>query len=256
MLKQAIDSFLKSAPLGKLYLIDNSPTDRLKHLANDVRIVYIFNKKNIGFGAAHNICIRSIINESKYHLVLNPDVHFASDVIEKLYNFLEANPDVGQVMPKVFYPDGRLQYSCKLLPTPRTMAVRRFFTFSKASLERVNYYYELKFFGYDKIVDVPFLAGCFMFLKTEALKKVGLFDERFFMYTEDTDLTRRIRKHYRTVYYPETSIYHHHQQGSYKNFWLLMINVQSAIRYFNKWGWFFDPEREEINQRTVLRLTT
>ena len=158
-------------------------------------------------------------------------------------------------MPKVLYPDGRLQPLCKLLPSPKTLIQRRFLNFHKSSLEKENYRYELRFSGYDKIMDVPFLSGCFMFLRTEVLKKVGLFDEQFFLYTEDTDLSRRIHKYYRTVYYPKATIYHYHQRGSYRNPWLMWCNIKSAIRYFNKWGWTNDREREYFNQRTMQQFS-
>lgn len=254
MLAMAINSFLGSAPESRLYLIDNSPTDALKCLAYDPRITYIFNNKNLGFGAGHNLCLRKIIDQSKYHLILNPDVYFDVDVIMKLHEFLEENPNVGQVMPKVLYPNGQLQKLCKLLPSPKTLIMRRFLSFLKPALKKENHAYELQASGYNKIIDVPFLSGCFMMLRMEALKKAGLFDERFFLYTEDTDLTRRIHKHYRTVYFPETTIYHHHAKGSYKNLWLLWLNIQSAVRYFNKWGWFYDEEREIINESVLLKL--
>jgi GT2 family glycosyltransferase len=104
-------------------------------------------------------------------------------------------------------------------------------------------------------MDVPFLSGCFMFFRTEALREVGLFDERFFLYTEDTDLTRRVNSRFRTVYFPDVSIYHHHARGSYNDFWLMMRNAQSAIRYFNKWGWLNDPERERINRLTLQKYS-
>ena len=255
ILAQTIHSFLSSTQDSKLYLIDNSPTDELKYLAYDPRITYIFNSKNIGFGAGHNISLHRIMDESKYHLVLNPDVYFDTNVLIKLYQFMEQNPDIGLTMPKVLYPDGRLQPLCKLLPSPKTLILRRFFNFLKSPLEKENYNYEFHFSGYNKIIDVPFLSGCFMFLRTEALRKVGVFDERFFLYTEDTDLSRRIHKHYRTVYFPETTIYHYHQRGSYNNPLLLWRNIQSAVRYFNKWGWSTDSERDHFNTRAMQQLS-
>jgi GT2 family glycosyltransferase len=255
IIAQAIHSFLSNTANSHLYLIDNSPTDDLKYLAYSPRITYIFNKKNIGFGAAHNIALRKVMDHSKYHLVLNPDVYFDSDVISKIYTFMEAHDSIGQVMPKVFYPDGRLQHLCKLLPTPKTLIMRRFLNFLKHPLQKENYHYELQFSGYDRIMDVPFLSGCFMFLRTEALKKVGLFDERFFLYTEDTDLTRRIHKHYRTVFFPDATIYHYHARGSYKDFILMIRNIQSAILYFNKWGWAADRERDKFNEKTLLQFS-
>jgi len=78
-----------------------------------------------------------------------------------------------------------------------------------------------------------------------------MFDERFFMYPEDIDLTRRIHRKYRTVFYPEVSVVHQHAQGSYSNVKLLFIHIRNMVRYFNKWGWFFDKERREINNEIL-----
>lgn len=255
VLSEAIKSFLAAAPQSTLYLIDNSPDDRLQKLVDDPRIIYTFNNKNVGFGAGHNQVLSQILDVSKYHVVLNPDVYFDEQVIKTLYQFMEQNQAVGHVMPKVLYPDGRLQHLCKLLPTPKILLLRRFLNFLHYIFEKENFQYQLQFTSYDEIMDVPFLSGCFMFLRTEALKEVGLFDERFFLYTEDTDLTRRVHSRFRTVYFPDVSIYHHHARGSYKDFRLMLRNIQSAIRYFNKWGWLNDPERERINKLTLQKYS-
>ena len=257
-IKKAIESVLNTDLNITLYLVDNSATDSLRELERiDKRIVYIFNNSNLGFGKAHNIALKRTIEENiPYHLVLNPDVYFEGGVLEELYNFMENNPDVGLVMPKVLYPDGTLQYLCKLLPTPLDLFGRRFlnFGFFKKIVEKRNEIYELRFTGYDKIMEVPYLSGCFMFIRTEVLKKVGLFDERFFMYLEDTDLSRRIHRVSKTVYYPDVFIYHEYGKGSYKNSKLLKYHLDSAIKYFNKYGWFFDKERDEINNKTLEKL--
>jgi len=258
LVKKAIDSCVDSILINRIYLIDNSPTDILSCLASlNSRIEYIFNSANLGFGKAHNIALKRSIEENiPYHLVLNPDVYFKGGVLEELYNFMENNPDVGLVMPKVLYPDGTLQYLCKLLPTPLDLFGRRFLNFGpfKKIVEKRNEIYELRFTGYDKIMEVPYLSGCFMFIRTEVLKKVGLFDERFFMYLEDTDLSRRIHRVAKTVYYPYVYIYHEYGKGSYKSLKLLYYHIKSAIKYFNKYGWFFDKEREEINRKILEKL--
>ena len=257
---KAIDSILNTKLLLKLYLLDNSSNKDLKGLSNiDARIEYIFNNKNLGFGKANNIAIRkSIENGVKYHLVLNPDIYFNKGVFEKLYSYMENCPDAGLVMPKVLYTDGSIQYLCKLLPTPFDLFGRRFLNFSpiKRYVESRNEVFELRFSGYDKIMNVPYLSGCFMFLRTEVLKEVGIFDDTFFMYLEDTDLSRRIHIKYKTMYYPEVSIYHEFGRGSYKNKKLLMYHIRYAIKYFNKWGWFFDNERDQINQDTLKDITS
>jgi GT2 family glycosyltransferase len=258
LVKKAIYSCVKSFLINKVYLIDNSSTDTLSCLASlDIRIEYIFNNANLGFGKAHNIALKRSIEENiPYHLVLNPDVYFEKGVLEELYNFMEANKDIGLVMPKVLYPDGNIQYLCKLLPTPLDLFGRRFLNFGpfKKIVEKRNEVYELRFTGYDKIMEVPYLSGCFMFIRTEVLKKVGLFDERFFMYLEDTDLSRRIHRVAKTVYYPYVYIYHEYGKGSYKSLKLLYYHIKSAIKYFNKYGWFFNKEREEINKRILKKL--
>jgi GT2 family glycosyltransferase len=255
LVKKAIYSCVNSVLINRIYLIDNSPTDILSCLASlDSRIEYIFNSANLGFGKAHNIALKRSIEENiPYHLVLNPDVYFEGGVLEELYNFMKNNPDVGLVMPKVLYPDSAPQYLCKLLPTPLDLFGRRFLNFGpfRKIVEKRNEIYELRFTGYDKIMEVPYLSGCFMFIRTEVLKKVGLFDERFFMYLEDTDLSRRIHRVAKTVYYPYVYIYHEYGKGSYKSLKLLYHHIKSAIKYFNKYGWFFDKEREEINRKIL-----
>src|SRR6185369_3138475 len=87
LLRRAMDSFLRSTVTGPLTVIDNSPTDELRQSCNYASVTYIFNNKNLGYGKGHNLAIKPYLNESPYHLVLNPDVSFAHEVIEKLFYF-------------------------------------------------------------------------------------------------------------------------------------------------------------------------
>ena len=88
---------------------------------------YIAASSNLGFGAAHNLALRSLEEvASEFHLMVNPDILFGDKVLQGLVRVLDARPQVGWVMPKVLYPDGSQQYLCKLLPTPLDFAVRRF----------------------------------------------------------------------------------------------------------------------------------
>jgi GT2 family glycosyltransferase len=255
VLTAAITSFLNTELNVKLYLVDNSPTSELQSIHVDPRIEYIHNPSNPGFGAAHNIAIKIAMSEgSPYHLVLNPDVHFTGPVLKTLADFMNNNPEVGNVMPKVTYADGSNQYLCKLLPTPYDWIGRRFNPF-KGMVETRNETFELKFTGYNKVMEVPYLSGCFMFLRLSAIEKIGLFDENIFMYGEEVDLCRRlIHDGYKTIFLPEVSVVHHFQKGSHKSFRLTWVGIRSAIYYFNKWGWFFDGERKQINKNTLNRL--
>jgi hypothetical protein len=91
--------------------------------------------------------------------------------------------------------------------------------------------------GYNKIMEVPILSGCFMFLRTDIFTSIGGFDERFFMYLEDFDLTRRMGEKSKTIFFPEVEIVHAHAKESYKNKKMMWIHIKSTIKYFNKWGW-------------------
>lgn len=231
-----------------LYILDNSKEDKLSSWLIDPRIIYRFNEANLGYGRAHNLAMKQAVNSFEYHLVLNPDIEFKVDALLKMLDYMDSHPTIGLIMPKVLYGDGQIQYLCKMLPTPFDLIVRRFIpSFLKPLIERRLQHYELKHKDYSALMEVPNLSGCFMLMRCEALKTVGFFDERFFMYLEDTDLSRRINEYYRTIYFPEVSIVHHFEKGSYKSLRLLNYHIVSAFRYFGKYGWFIDTVRDTIN---------
>lgn len=254
-LQRAINSFLNTKLVIHLYIVDNSPTERLKKFVTyDNRIEYIFMNANEGFGAGHNVVMSLPGKLGNYHLILNPDIQFEAGVLEILYDYMEKNQDVGNVMPKVIYPTGEIQNLCKLLPTPMTWIGRMIIPF-KSLKKKLSYNFEMQFADMNKEMNVPYLSGCFMFIRTSVIKEVGLFDTGIFMYGEDTDLNRRIYTRHRTMYYPKVTIIHRHEQGSHKNFKLLWIHIKAAIYYLNKWGWFFDKERTKINKETIEKYS-
>ena len=236
-----------------LYLVDNGALGIPVKVSNREETTYLALGKNVGYGRAHNIAIRKSIKDARYHVVLNPDIYFDSGTIERVYNYMEDNWDIAHVMPKIVYPNGEMQFLCKLLPTPIDLLFRRFIP-NNTIRARINKRFELRDFDYTRAIDVPYLSGCFMFFRTEALEVVGMFDERFFMYPEDIDLTRRLNKQYRTVFFPHATVVHMHAKESYKSFKMLFIHVINIIKYFNKWGWFFDRARRETNKKTIVQL--
>lgn len=234
-----------------LYIIDNSSNDSLRELKNiSERIVYIYSD-NLGYGSGHNIAIKKSVEKgADYHVVLNPDVHWEGDVIKLLVEFMDEHRNCGLVMPKVLYPNGDIQYLCKMLPTPIDLFGRRFIPWKKYQ-ERHDACFEMHWTRYDKLMEVPSLSGCFMFMRVDVLREVGGFDERFFMYAEDLDLCRRIGEVSKTMYLPDVSIVHEYEKGSYKNKKLLKYHICSVVKYFNKWGWFFDGKRKTKNKQCL-----
>lgn len=234
-------------------VIDNGSEQRIRDFVARYPAVRYIASDNVGYGAAHNLAMRHTLDRGiDYHLVLNSDVRFDPAVLERLVNYMDSHKDVGQVQPRITYPDGSLQYTVRRLPTPLDVFGRRFLP--RRMFSRRNDLYTLAGVDHDREFDVAYHQGSFMLLRSQALKQTGLFDERFFMYPEDIDLTRRIHRRYRTVYYPAETIVHDHRAGSYHSWRLLRIHVVNMIRYFNKWGWWYDPERRRIN-RELDRLT-
>ena len=242
---------LTSPLVSVIYVVDNS---NLKSIADFClqhgNVIYI-GSENVGYGAGHNKALRLAMKSgADYHLVLNSDVYFEPGVLDKLANYMDANPDVSQVQPNVIYPDGTLQYTCRLLPTPANLIFRRFLP--ARIVKKMNYRYLLMFNDHKKEMNIPYHQGSFMFFRLACFNKVGLFDERFFMYPEDIDITRRMHKYYRTMFWPEVTVVHAHRAASYKSRKMLKIHMVNMIKYFNKWGWLFDKERRTWN-RTLLK---
>lgn len=254
---------LRVKNLRKIYLLDNtepsySPQDGLTAQAVlqqsgltaqavSRKLRYMAMPENLGYGKAHNIAIReSAYHQTEIHLVMNSDIRVSAEDIDAMHDFMMAHPPVGQLMPRVVHPDGSPQYLAKRLPSPLDVFGRRFLP--KWMMEKRNKRYELRDLDLSRPVNAPYLSGCFMMLRTQAAVEAGLFDERFFMYPEDIDLTRRIHRNYLTLYHPQWTITHAHARSSYKNKHMLRIHIQNMCRYFNKWGWFSDPERQTFNR--------
>ena len=253
-----VEELLRIKNLRKIYLLDNTEPDYRKtetaqqketlaaRFGSD-KLRYMAMEKNLGYGRAHNIALReSAYYRTEFHLVINSDIRVKAEDIDAMHDWMLAHHEVGQLMPKVIYSDGTQQYLAKRLPTPLDVFGRRFLP--ACLMTRRNKRYELRDMDLSRPVNAPYLSGCFMFLRTQAAVEAGLFDERYFMYPEDIDLTRTIHRNWLTLYYPQWTITHAHARSSYKNRHMLWIHIQNMCRYFNKWGWFFDKERRLFNQ--------
>ena len=112
--------------IERVFVIDNSPTDRLKDIVGSLsdKVEYVFGQGNIGYGGAHNIGFQKAKDcDATYHIVLNPDIYFEPSTISSIESFLDGHNDVGLVLPKVIYPNGDLQYLIKLTVTAQVFNV-------------------------------------------------------------------------------------------------------------------------------------
>ena len=227
----------------KLFLVDNASTDGTSAILDryvapeDPWVTRIRSPLNVGFGRAHNLVLDHL--HSNYHLICNPDIVFedASTLCECV-SFMEQQPDVGLTTVKLLNPDGTLQAANKMYPNILDLFLRRFCSRTRWEfLRRRMAHYEMRDVGYDTVIDVPFVNGAFMMVRTELLHAVEGFDPRFFLYFEDADLSRKIQKTHRTVYYPNASVVHFWERSSHKHIHMGLILIENGIRYFNKWGW-------------------
>lgn len=259
-LSHCLESIAQAIVPLKCFVVDNARNKQTQKTVREAQELYpalasleYIPNDNTGYGRAHNMAMQKVLHAGlgRYHVVINPDITFRTGTLETLFAFMDKNPDIALVMPKILYPDGSPQKLCKLLPTPWHLGARRFFPWLVKDRDAV---YQLEFADFNTPFQCPSLSGCFMFLRSEAIKKVGGFDERFFMYFEDVDWVRRIGQHYKTMYCPMAEAIHHYEKGSYSNLGLLLNHLVSAVKYFNKWGWLIDQRRNKINAETIQRL--
>ena len=217
-----------------LYVIDNSSRDGTAALVKSVdpqaEVLHIH--WNVGFGAGHNLVLPRL--QSKYHAVINPDIELREDAITKMARYMDEHPEVVLLSPRIVFPGTQQdQILGKRNPTLRYLAASRL-RGGGPPKEVLSEYAML-----DRNPDEPFeienATGCFMFIRTEALRKVGGFDERYFLYFEDCDITRKLAKEGKTLYFPGAVVDHVWHRESKKNLKLTFVQIDSMIKYFWKW---------------------
>ncbi|HAD97640.1 MAG TPA: glycosyl transferase family 2 [Cryomorphaceae bacterium] len=249
-LQRLVESIRACSFTYALTIVDNSASHKIQDFCSTHEIDYDNPGKNLGYGSGHNRAFRKYAGKTDYHIVINPDVYFEPHTFEPLFDFMDDYKDVGLCTPRVLYPDGNLQHLCKLVPSPADLFARRFIpAFMKGIISERIRQYEMRNFDYNQNLEVPILSGCCMVLKNRALEQCGMFDERYFLYLEDVDLSRRVAQKFSTVHYAQSSIVHHYQKSSYRKWSSLKLHLTSAVQYFNKWGWIWDKERKRLNAR-------
>jgi len=231
-LNNAINSFLNCSSSIKLYLVDNSQNKTLAEVIKRDNIEYVFSGNNIGFGSGHNSILDKLTKESEYHLILNPDVVFQPQVIQKLIEELEKNKDTSMIAPKVVYQDNSLQYTARKYPSVFELSCRFLGIFKNYTGNK-----EYKNQDLEKAFFPDFIHGSFMLFRTKDLLALNGFDNRYFLYMEDVDICKKIDQSGKTkLYYPEVEIIHTFKKGSSKNIKLFFIHILSIIKYFMKWN--------------------
>lgn len=211
-------------------------------------------KNNIGYTKGVNEGIKK--SSGDFFLILNPDIVPLKNSIEKLLEHMKEHKDIGLVGPQLLNFDGTPQQSCFGFYNAITIGYRRvnYLPFKKRVLE--NFF--LKGKDLSKGGSVDWLMGSALMAQRDAVNKVGLMDEKFFLYFSDVDWAKRFWENgYKVVYYPLVEIYHYHRRVSKKNTWIIDIftnhqsrqHIKDGLRYLYKWGFLKSSENHFINER-------
>lgn len=222
-------------------MVDNASVDGTPAMLTedfpDVHVVA--NRENLGYSRAVNQAIRAATG--RYVLILNPDIEVIPGAIDELARHLDAHPDTGIAGGKLLNPDGSLQYSCRTFYTLFTLLHRRTpigRLFPNSSVVRDHLMLD---WDHESVREVDWMLGACLMVRNEAIRDVGLMDERFFMYFEDVDWCYRMKQHgWKVVYVPGARMKHVHRRDSARGGGIfnrrILAHLNSMFRFFDKWN--------------------
>ena len=184
-------------------------------------------------------CIADVLPEltSDYHFILNPDIQLTADTLSDLADWMAAHPDAVMARPGLCFPDGRPQSlplrRCALRPMVyRQLPFLKFW-------EKYNRAYLMEGEDLSAPVEIEFCTGSFSAVRTAEFKAVGGFDEHYFMYVEDADLTQKMRTTGKAYLVPQYTAIHAWHRAAHRSLKPFLWQTGSLLRYFHKWGFKF-----------------
>jgi hypothetical protein len=247
-------SLTTACPHLLVYLVDDARQPGLAALAGRYGAHYRPQPDRPGHARVHNRILSEVAGAgSAYHLLIAPDIGLPLDAVARMIAYMEQHPDVGLLAPRVQGADGRLQPLCTLLPGPLELLGRCFPLLHRSSGRLARY--QLHASGYSRVMEVPVPPACCLLMRVETVLRIGMFDERFLLRFDMVDLARRAARIARTVFVPHVTVVRDPARAGVRgravSFWRRCV---SACRYFNKWGWLRDAERDRINGRVLCQL--
>lgn len=227
----------------EIIVVDNGSGDGVGKMLqeNFPEVKFIASSENVGFAAGNNIGIRAAIG--RYILIMNPDIAVFSGSLEALVRYMDENSRVGIAGPKLLNPDRSVQFSVYRFPKRVTPIYRRTPLGSTAGGQRELQRYLMKDWDHEEAREVDWLLGACLIVRREAMREVGLFDERYFLYFEDTDWCRRFWEvGWKVAYVPSSTMVHFHRRESAESPLFASLfkkttqaHILSSIKYFLKY---------------------
>ncbi|WP_238947008.1 glycosyltransferase family 2 protein [Seongchinamella unica] len=193
--------------------------------------------ENRGFGAGQNRALVAGVGD--IHLVLNPDVELAADALQRGLDIMSEDSSLVLLSPAARGDGGEPEFLCKRYPSVAVLALRAFLPgLGRRLFPSLMSRYDMSdVCGNGQPVEVPLASGCFMLLRGSAFAEVGGFDESFFLYFEDFDLSLRLGQLGSLRYEPSVRIVHHGGYAASKGWRHLKLFVRSGWQFFNRHGW-------------------
>lgn len=221
-----------------LFLIDNASPDgtgeKLQKTDFDGTVKVITLDNNLGFGSGHNKVLPFL--NSKYHAVINPDIVLEQDTLAIMCKWMDEHPDVAIATPRLMFPSGQEQFVAKRKPSFMALLSRQL---PLKIFKKIEEHYLMLDEDLSKEREVDFCSGCFFVIRTDIFVKMGGFDEKYFMYVEDADITQMAKKHGKAYYLPQTFVYHAWHRDTRKRLKNFVMQIKSMMRYWRKWGFKF-----------------
>ncbi len=238
LVKQCIKGIVKLAAVPyEIIVVDNNSQDDIEKVVDQFYQVRLIKaKKNRGFAAGNNLGIKQA--QGEFIMIINPDIAVLEGSIEAMVQFLEQHPEAGMVVPQLLNPDGSIQMSVMRFPTLLIPLYRRtWLERTKKGQSKLDWYL-LREWDHQSIREIEWALGACMMVRRQALNEVGLMDERYFLYVEDTDWCRRFWQQGWKIYYlPSAKMVHYHARESAGKF-LSKLNIVHLISWF-KYFWKF-----------------
>ena len=235
----AVRSVLANTPGDDfaLYVVDNASPDgcgpRLAQTDfGDVRVQVICLPKNLGFGKGHNSIMDRLTSD--VHFILNPDIQLTADTLSDLADWMAQHPGVVMARPALTFPDGRPQRLPLRRCSVRAMVYRQLPCLKFWA--KYNERYLMADKDLTKPTEIEFCTGSFSAVDTAVFKAVGGFDEDYFMYVEDADLTQKMRTRGKAYLVPQYTAIHAWHRAAHRSLKPFLWQLRSLLRYFSKWG--------------------
>jgi len=251
-IKRCIESLLDELndfnKLYEIYVMDNNSQDStLKILEefstknHNIKIIRL--EKNYGTTLSRNIGIRK--SSGRYIFILDSDTEIKAGTINILIGTINQKDKVGIVAPRLFYPDGSIQASCKRFPTMKTKIYKYLpFRTTRNIAKKDELYDKICEKGSKQCTEVDYCISAAWMLDREAISDIGFFDENIFYAPEDVDYCLRMwLKGWKVIYNPFANVVHHTQRKSYKDFKIACRHLKGLFYYFRKYNYWFDRKK-------------